>query len=168
MTNITVQELIALFGLQPHPEGGYYKETYRAKGTIAKNALPDVFQGDRNYSTAIYYLLPEGTKSQLHRLSSDEVFHFYLGDPLTVVEITPAGKIKKTILGQDVKAGQSLQYIVRAGNWFGAYPNQGSRFSLIGATVAPGFDFQDFELGNRLDLLKQFPHAKEVIELLGH
>lgn len=168
MPNITVQELIKLYNLQPHPEGGYFSETYRAEGTIAKEALAKGFKGDRNYSTAIYFLLPEGAKSKLHRLQSDEVFHFYLGDPLTVVQILPEGKVEKTVLGPDVKAGHKLQHVVPAGCWFGAYPNPGSRFSFIGTTVAPGFDFQDFELGGRLELLKQFPKAKEVIEMLGH
>lgn len=168
MPNITVEELIKLYSLKPHPEGGYYKETYRATGVIPKRVLPDGFHGDRNYSTAIYYLLPEGTKSKLHRLATDEILHFYLGDPMTYVAIGPDGKVEKTILGTDVKAGQKLQHVVPAGCWFGGYPNPGSRFSFIGATVAPGFDFQDFELGSRSELLKQFPNAKEIIELLGH
>lgn len=168
MQNVTAQELIKLYNLEAHPEGGYFKETYRAKGAITKEALPKNFKGDRNYSTAIYFLLPEGSKSKLHRLHSDEVFHFYLGGPLTVVQISPEGKVEKIILGQDVKAGEKLQHVVPAGYWFGAYPNPGVAFSFIGTTVAPGFDFQDFELGSRAELLKQFPKAKEVIELLGH
>lgn len=168
MPNVTPQDLIKLYNLEPHPEGGYFRETYRAKGATTKNALPKNFKGDRNYSTAIYFLLPEGAQSKLHRLQSDEVFHFYLGGPLTVVQIFPDGKVEKTVMGADVKGGHKLQHVVPAGCWFGAYPNPGSRFSFIGTTVAPGFDFQDFELGNRSELLKQFPRAREVIELLGH
>lgn len=168
MPNVTPQDLIKLYNLEPHPEGGYFRETYRAKGATTKNALPKNFKGDRNYSTAIYFLLPEGAQSKLHRLQSDEVFHFYLGGPLTVVQIFPDGKVEKTVMGADVTGGHKLQHVVPAGCWFGAYPNPGSRFSFIGTTVAPGFDFQDFELGNRSELLKQFPRAREVIELLGH
>lgn len=168
MPSITAQELIKLYNLEPHPEGGYFRETYRAEGTIEKDGLPKKFKGARNYSTAIYFLLPEGAKSKFHRLQSDEVFHFYLGGPLTVVQIAPDGKVLKTVMGPDVGAGQKLQHVVPAGHWFGAYPNPGASFSFIGTTVAPGFDFQDFELGRRAELLKQFPQAREVIERLGH
>ncbi|MBI4223426.1 MAG: cupin domain-containing protein [Deltaproteobacteria bacterium] len=168
MPNVTVEDLINRYDLKPHPEGGYYQETYRAEGTIAEEALPKNFKGDRNWSTAIYFLLPEGAKSKLHRLAADEVFHFYLGGPLTIAQIFPDGKVEKTVLGPDVKAGHKPQHVVPAGCWFGATPNPGSRFSFIGTTVAPGFDFADFELGSRLELLKQFPKAKEIIELLGH
>jgi len=168
MTAITVEKLIELYGLESHPEGGFFVETYRAKGQIAKDALPQTYKGDRDYSTAIYYLLPEGTRSKLHRLpeTSDEIFHFYLGDPMTVVQIMPDGKIVEAVLGHDVAAGQKVQHVIPGGCWFGAYPNPGSRFCLVGCTVAPGFDFADFEMGDRADLLKQYPDAKEIIERL--
>ena len=166
MENITVDELVKHFDLQPHPEGGFFKETYRDKEIILNRSLPDRFKGDRNYSTAIYYLLPEGTKSRLHRIPSDECWHFYLGDPMTLVQISPDGKIEKIQLGQNVKSGHQLQHIVPRGYWFGGYPNPGSRYSFVGCTVAPGFDFADFEMGKREYLLKQFPHAKKDIEFL--
>lgn len=166
MPSITAEELVRLYDLQPHPEGGYYRETYRAKGSIPKGALPKIFKGDRNYSTAIYFLLPEGAVSKIHRIAADELWHFYLGDPLTVASIYPDGRMETVTLGQNVKAEEQVQYMVPAGCWFGAYPHPGSRFSFVGCTVAPGFDFADFEMGNRATLLQQFPHAKEIIERL--
>lgn len=160
MSNVTVDELVKLYDLQPHPEGGYFKETYRSAQTM------DTEGGTRNHSTAIYFLIPEGKKSHLHRIKSDELWHFYLGDPMTLVQISPEGAVEQITLGADVKNGQRVQHTVPAGYWFGAYPNPGSRYSFFGCTVAPGFDFQDFEMGNREKLLQEFPNAKEVIERL--
>ncbi|MDO8527201.1 MAG: cupin domain-containing protein [Deltaproteobacteria bacterium] len=159
---LSVENLVSLFDLQPHPEGGYYKETYRAEGTL------NTPRGNRNHATAIYYLLTEGTQSRLHRLKQqDEIMHFYLGDPLTLVEILPDGKIENTILGQDVLSGQKLQHVIKAGHWFALYPNPGSRFGLIGCTVSPGFEFDDFEMDKKTELLQKFPHAKDIIEKLA-
>jgi predicted cupin superfamily sugar epimerase len=166
LKKVTSEYLVNLFGMQPHPEGGYYKETYRAKGRIAKDALKDGHAGDRNYSTAIFYLLPKGTRSRLHRLKSDELFHFYLGGTLVLVKISQDGKVEKIRLGHDVASGCQLQHVIPAGTWFGAYPEEASDYCLIGCTVAPGFDFADFEVGAKADLLAQFPQAKEVIEKL--
>lgn len=167
MANITVDELVKIYNMEPHPEGGYYKEIYRSSSTIPANVLPE-HGGNRNYCTDIYYLLPKGSISKIHKIKSDEMWHFYLGDPMTLVLLSIDGGVKKITLGHDVKSGEMVQYPVPAGHWFGAYPNPGSRFSFVGCTVAPGFDFADFELGNREQLLKEYPHAKEVIELLGH
>src|SRR3989338_9673532 len=153
MDLISMNELIELYQLQPHPEGGYYRETFRDEAVIEKSALPNRFTGDRNISTAIYFLIPEGKKSNLHRIKSDEVWHFYLGGPLILIQISPQGKIDKIILGQDIKNGQRVQHVVPAGFWFCAYPNPQTQFSFVGCTVAPGFDFSDFEMGKRNDLL---------------
>ncbi|MCB0417177.1 MAG: cupin domain-containing protein [Bdellovibrionales bacterium] len=158
--------LIKHLNLKPHPEGGFYAETYRDKGTISKTALPDRFGGDRNYSTAILFLLSKGEFSRLHRIASDEVWHFYGGDPLVVFEISPSGELKETLLGQDVLSGQKLQHVVPAGAWFGAYPAAGSAYCLVGATVAPGFDFADFELAEAEKLGAEFPQHKAAIERL--
>ena len=163
---MTVAELVQAYDLRPHPEGGYFKETYRSKGRIQAPALPKEFHGDRNYSTAIYFLLPQGAKSHLHRLQADEIWHFYLGGPLTIVEISPSGQVETIIMGSDVKGGQKLQHVVPAGYWFGAYPSKSSPYSFVGCTVSPGFDFADFEMGNRKELLRQFPQAKEIIDRL--
>lgn len=166
MKDITVDELVKLYGLQPHPEGGYFKETYRSAESIPSTMLPK-HGGNRNLSTGIFFLLPEGSVSRLHRIKSDEMWHFYLGGPLTLVQISPTGKIERIVLGQDVKALQNVQHVVPAGDWFGAYPNEGSRFSFVGCTVAPGFDFEDFEMGKKDALLKKYPHAKDIIERLA-
>lgn len=157
------EELIRLLGLKPHPEGGFYKESYRAAEAVSQQALPARYSGPRRFSTAIYFLLPEGAKSRLHRVKSDELWHFYLGGPMTVAEIAPDGTVRRTVMGQDVKAGQVLQHAVAAGAWFGAWPEAGGGYALVGCTVAPGFEFADFELGKRAELLKAFPQAADVI-----
>lgn len=161
-SSLTAAKIIQLFDLKPHPEGGHYRETYRAVEKISKSALPSRFVGDCAFSTAIYYLLAEGEKSKLHRLKTDELFHFYLGDPLIVVQIFP-DRVEKVTLGQDILTDEKVQHLIPAGCWFGGYPAKGSRFSFIGCTVAPGFDFADFETANTKRLLNDFPHAKEEI-----
>ena len=166
MPTTTITDLIKLYDLKSHPEGGFFKETYRSSENIAAAALPERFKGERSFSTAIYFLLPAGDKSKLHRIKCDEVWHFYLGGPLTIVQISPDGVVEKVTLGQDVKNGQKFQHVVPMGYWFGAYPNRDAQFSFVGCTVAPGFDFADFEMGDKLELLKTFPDARDVIELL--
>lgn len=159
--------IIKTYDLLPHPEGGFYRESYRSVGSIPKNALPAPWQGDRSYSTAIYFLLPQGATSNLHRIASDEVWHFYLGGALEIVSIHPtSGEITVITLGQDIAHGEQLQAVVPAGYWFGAYPKGGTEYAFVGCTVAPGFDFADFELGERQALLDRYPHAAEYIERL--
>lgn len=156
MTAVTSEILIRQYDLKPHPEGGYFKQTYCSQGIIENL--------NRHHSTAIYFLLPQGAKSKLHRIRSDELWHFYLGSPVTIVQIYPDGKVEEIKLGQNIAEGQRVQYVVPSGCWFGAYPSGG--FSFVGCTVAPGFDFEDFELGKQEALIAEFPHAKEVINLL--
>jgi predicted cupin superfamily sugar epimerase len=155
-----IRDLVERLGMKPHPEGGYYAETYRAR------ELVETPRGRRPASTAIYFLLPAGTKSCLHRIQSDEAWHFYMGGPLVVEQIAPDGSASRARLGPGIAAGESLQHVVPAGHWFGAAPYPGTKFSLVGCTVAPGFDFADFELGKKADLLRQYPQAKDVIERL--
>jgi hypothetical protein len=162
----SVDQLIRTLDLKPHPEGGYYRETYRCEELIAHSCLPPRFHGDRHYSTAIYYLLLAGAVSRLHRIAADEVWHFYLGGPFTVVELKPDGCSDQVVLGQDVVGGQRLQHVVRAGTWFGAYPNPGTEYSLVGCTVAPGFDFADFEIADRRELLLKYPREEPIIRKL--
>lgn len=150
-------ELIELHGLRPHPEGGFYRETYRSGGRT----------GGRCYCTAICFLLPAGAKSRLHRLKSDELWHFYLGGPLTVAQIRPDGAVVRAVLGPDPAAGHAQQLVVPAGTWFGAYPEPGTKYSFVGCTVSPGFDFEDFEFGNRAALLAEFPGAAALIKRLA-
>jgi uncharacterized protein len=146
---------IKQLALLPHPEGGYYKETYRSKEEIELKA----FGGKRNYSTAIYFLLEKGNFSAFHRIKSDELWHFYEGDPLEVIEIDAKGELKITELGKD-----KFQYGVPAGNWFGSRVKEGGNFSLVGCTVAPGFDFTDFEMAEREKLIKEFPNHSAIIK----
>ena len=163
--NDWIQTLIRKFDLKEHPEGGYFIESYRSSEILSRSALPARYKGDRSFSTAIYFLLPSGAVSRLHRIASDEVWHFYLGGPLEILQIDPNGRMEKTILGQDVAAGQKLQHAVPAGCWFGARPAESSAFSFVGCTVAPGFDFADFELADAEDLIQRFPNLKEEISL---
>lgn len=166
-----VAQIIDRLKLAPHPEGGYFRETYRAAETIEATALPQRFGGERSISTAIYFLLEAGQCSHLHRIKADEVWHFYAGDPLIVVEIDPAGRLKTTRLGGDPGADTVYQHVVPAGAWFGATPAEGGRFAppgfaLVGCTVAPGFDFADFELADRDALLAEYPRHQDWIRRL--
>jgi predicted cupin superfamily sugar epimerase len=139
--------------LLPHPEGGYYKETYRSQTKV------DTISGARNASTAIYFLLEEGNFSAFHKIKSDELWHFYAGDILEVIEISQKGELKITELGKD-----NFQYCVPAGNWFGSRVKNGGKFSLVGCTVAPGFDFADFEMAEQNKLKDAYPQHKKVIK----
>lgn len=150
------QELIAHFDLRSHPEGGYYAETYRA----ARGA------DGRSHATAIYFLLPAGESSKLHRLKSDEGWHFHLGGALIVAEIDLHGKVTETRLGNDVLNGEKPQHVVPAGRWFGAYAAPGTAYSFVSCTVSPGFEFEDFEMAERGALTKAFPHAAALIHKL--
>lgn len=161
------RELIERFGLLPHPEGGHYRETYRSGGTIPAAALPPAFGGDRQYSTAIVFLLENGDVSRLHRIRSDEIWHFYGGGPLRLAMISPEGAVREIVLGSDIGAGKHVQTIVPAGVWFGAKPCAGTAFSLVGCTVAPGFDFADFEMGEREALKTAFPEALACMAEFG-
>jgi len=159
----TVAQLVEHYGLQPHPEGGFYAESYRAASQV------EAEHGTRCASTVIYFLITPGSVSRLHRLAhTDEGWHFYLGSPMTVLEISPEGTLTKTTLGQDVLAGQSVQHVVKKGTWFGSYPNDAAEgsYSLVGCTVAPGFEFADFELASRATLSAECPqHAAEIEKL---
>jgi uncharacterized protein len=160
------ETIIARLGLQPHPEGGFYRETYRSPETIAAAALPPRYGKDRNLSTAIYYLLTPDSFSSLHRLQSDELFHFHLGDPVTMLQLHGDGRGETITLGHNILAGQQLQAVVPRGVWQGMFLNDGGRFALLGTTVSPGFDFADFEVGIRDALILQYPSYAAHIERL--
>ena len=157
---------VAALGLQPHPEGGFYVQVYRAPETIARAHLPGRFQGDRVHSTAIYFLLRGQDFSALHRIQSDEVWHFYDGAPVTIHVIEADGEYRALHLGRDFAAGQAPLQVVSAGCWFGATVDDRSGYALVGCTVAPGFDFADLELGERAALLAQYPQHAALIERL--
>ncbi|TDB68942.1 cupin domain-containing protein [Arundinibacter roseus] len=153
--------------MQAHPEGGYFAETYRAAELISAQALPSRFGGARSFGTAIYFLLEGHHVSALHRIQADELWHFYTGDPLEVFVIDPeTGELSIIRLGNDPEAGQVFQAVVPAGMWFGSKPMAGGSYSLVGCTVAPGFDFEDFELADRSDLLGRYPQHSALIEQL--
>jgi uncharacterized protein len=162
----TVEELIARLELTRHPEGGWYRESYRSSEIIQAAALPDRFTGDRSVCTAIYFLLESGDMSALHRIKSDEIWHFYAGEALTVHVIMPQGEYYPLIIGSNIAAGETFQCVVTAGCWFGAEVSRDDGYSLVGCTVAPGFDFADFEMGKREELLKQFPAQADIIRRL--
>ncbi len=152
--------------LESHPEGGYFRQTYRSEMVIAREALPAGFSGTRAASTAIYFLLEGENFSAFHRLRSDEVWHFYAGSPLVVDVIDPAGEYSSILLGADPEARQAFQTVVRAGCWFASHVADWKGWALVGCTVAPGFDFGDFEMGKRDELCERYPQHREVIERL--
>jgi uncharacterized protein len=156
---------ISKLDLQPHPEGGYFAETYRSIDIIDSHALPGSFDGDRNISTAIYFLLEGHQFSAFHRIKSDELWHFYTGTALLVYIIHPDGELETLTIGDDLEEGCKFQGIVKAGCWFASKPINERGFSLVGCTVAPGFDFADFELADG-ELIKQFPQHSELINKL--
>lgn len=142
--------IIARLGLVPHPkEGGYFRETYRAGEALAPGALAARYGGGRAVATAIYYLLTPSAVSALHRLASDEIFHFYAGDPVEQLRLYPDGRGEVVVLGADLAAGMQLQSVVPRGVWQGARLCAAGRYALLGCTVAPGFDYADYEAGER-------------------
>jgi hypothetical protein len=163
---MTVQQLIQQYNLQPHPEGGWYKETYKSGEYISGSALPERFGGSRAFSTAIYFLLEQGNFSAFHRIKSDECWHFYAGDPLLIYVMQLNGTLDIIHLGNDIEKGQVFQFVVPANCWFASTPAPGSHFSFVGCTVAPGFDFTDFELAKASSLSALFPQHIAIIEEL--
>ena len=160
---MTANAWIERLRLQPHPEGGWFREVYRSHEHIALDALPERFDGSRAFSTAIYFLLNAGEISRLHRIQQDEVWHFYDGDPLELHRIRTDGEHITTSVGI-TKNAQPLA-VVPAGDFFGARVI-GDGFSLVGCTVAPGFDFSDFEMPSRDELYQRFPQHGELIQSL--
>jgi uncharacterized protein len=158
--------LIAALGLKPHPiEGGYFRETYRAEGTILAESLPVAYarSGDRSFGTAIYYLLTSDTFSEMHRLPTEEVFHLYLGGPVRMLQLFAGGAGREVVLGTDFLAGQEPQLVVPASVWQGSMLEPGVEFALLGATMAPGFDYADYERGRRNVLARLYPGHAELI-----
>jgi len=158
------EQIIKFFQMKPLPyEGGYYVETYRCAEKIAQAALPARYTNEKNFSTAILYLLTPDTFSALHRLRSDEIFHFYLGDPVTMLQLHRDRTSEIITLGRDIMNGQRVQATVPKNCWQGYFLNEGGKFALMGCTAAPGFEFADFELGRREELLKQYPTQRDLI-----
>lgn len=161
--------------LEPHPEGGYFRQAYKSELRVLPEGPPEsrsvaksattVGQtgGARAASTAIHFLLEGNNFSALHRLRSDEVWHFYAGSPLVVHLISPEGKYSAILLGNDPNRGEVFLAVVKAGCWFGSHVVDWKGWALVGCTVAPGFEFEDFELGKREELSERYPQHREVI-----
>ncbi len=158
---MTTDELKRLLGLQPHPvEGGYFRRTYTSPGSV------NLLRGTRAQGTAIYYLLEAGTFSEMHVLDSDEIFHFYLGDPVEMLQLHPDGGSAVLTLGPDLAAGQNVQLVVPAGVWQGTRLIGDGKMALLGCTVTPGFDFADYRNGTAEELIATWPHEAERIRKL--
>lgn len=164
---LTSRQLIDQYQLQSHPEGGYYLQTYCSAEKIKKEALPDRLKGDRYFSTAIYFLLEGKQFSAFHRIQSDELWHFYSGTGLHIYVLHQDGRGEVLKLGDDLANGYSFQQMVPAGCWFASKPVHENGFSFVGCTVAPGFDFADFELAKKEALLKEYPNNKDWIGMLS-
>ncbi|WP_298313260.1 cupin domain-containing protein [uncultured Aquimarina sp.] len=158
-----VKEIVAKLNMIPHPEGGFYKETYRSHGIIPKAVLKAQFSGDRNYCTGIYFLLTSENFSAFHRIKQDEMWHFYGGNSLYVHVINPEGIYTRYVVGMDLDLGETPQLVVPAGCWFASSVKDTEGYSFVGCTVSPGFDFADFELASRDVLVNQYPDHSEII-----
>lgn len=162
MQAATAQGLITGLELVRHPEGGWFRETYRSSETVSAQALPERFSGSRAFSTAICFLLEAGDISALHRIKSDEIWHFYAGSTLLIHCIVPDGGYQALRLGPNPAAGERFQAVVPAGCWFGAELAE-EGFALVGCTVSPGFDFSDFEMAEAEQLCCRYPQHTELI-----
>ncbi len=163
---LTGDDWIRALDLRPHPEGGFFREIYRSGDRIARAGLPTRYQGDRSLSTSIYFLLLSSQVSRLHRLRSDEIWHFYEGSPVVIHTLGQGGAYAAISLGRDIAAGPVFQAVIRKGCWFGAEVAAPDSFALVGCTISPGFEFDDFELGRREDLRTEFPAHRGIIERL--
>ena len=158
----TAKEWIEKLQLLPHPEGGFFRETYRSEAM--ENF--DGFRGLRSVCTGIYFMLTQGRFSAFHRIKSDEMWHFYAGDPVEIFWIDHDTTLHQIQLGINLNKGQVPQAVVPTGCWFGSRVLAGGKFSLAGCTVAPGFDFEDFEMADRVELMHTYPQHEEIIRAL--
>jgi predicted cupin superfamily sugar epimerase len=169
--SLTAEELKKLLRLDPHPrEGGWFRQTWRAQEPIPPDALPSRYVAARDAGraagTAIYYLLEPNTFSEMHRLASDEVFHFYLGDPVEMLQLWPDGTGRRMVLGKDLAGDELPQTTVPHGIWQGSRLIPGGQVALMGCTVSPGFEYADYESGNRAELMLGWPEWAEFIHYL--
>jgi predicted cupin superfamily sugar epimerase len=168
MTNTEnkILKIIDKLNLLPHPEGGFYKEIYRSDGVIKANSLSSEFLGSRNYATSIYFLLTSEAFSAFHKIKQDEIWHFYDGSPIQLHVISETGEHTQYVIGNDVLKSQNPQVVVPANHWFAAKVVQPNNYSLVGCGVSPGFDFKDFTLPTRAQLLQKYPQHKKIITAL--
>lgn len=161
---MTADEIKQLLQLEPlRVEGGFFRETYRSRWKVAEEYLPEGTHGSRSIGTAIYFMITPETFSALHRMPGTEIFHFYLGDPVAMLQLLPDGTSQTIMLGSDLAAGQRPQVVVRGGVWQGSRLAPGGKFALLGTTMSPGFDYADFQIGDRAQLTAQYPGVAEMI-----
>jgi len=165
---LTAQEIIEKLDLQEHPEGGYFKETYRSDGVIPEASLEEKYKGNRNHSTGIYFLLTSEKFSAFHKVNQDEMWHFYKGTSLKLHTISVNGEYSFVVIGNDLEKGEVPQYTVKGDDWFAAEVIDKNSYSLVGCTVAPGFDFADFVLPSANELIRKFPQHEDIIHRLTH
>ncbi len=163
-----VEKIIKQLALLPHPEWGYFRETYRSKNMIPQDALSSGYDGDRNHSTGIYFLITSETFSAFHKIRQDEMWHYYKGASLRLHMISPEGTHTQIVIGNKVLEGEHPQFTVPGGCWFAAEVTIENSYSLMGCTVAPGFDFNDFVLPKRKELITLFPKHTDLITKLTH
>ncbi len=161
---LTAEEIIKILNLKPLPrEGGYFRETYRSKEIIPEDFLPSRYKTSKCFSTAIYYFLTPEVFSLLHRLHTDEIFHFYLGDTVTMLQLHHDGTSDVITLGQEIDKNQHTQIIVPKNTWQGCFLKEGGKFALMGTTMSPGFCESDFEVGVRKELVQRYTDREELI-----
>jgi hypothetical protein len=161
---MNAEKLKSLLNLVPlSVEGGYFAETYRSTDMISRECLQSRYSGHRSVGTAIYYLLEPGTFSEIHRVASDEIFHFYLGDPVEMLQLWTDGSAKRVLIGTDIESGMAPQLVVPHGVWQGARLVAGGNFALLGCTVSPGFEYADYESGSRQLLSEGYPEYRDMI-----
>ena len=165
---MNADRIITKFNLQKHPEGGYFKEVYRSEGIISEDNLPNVINGERNYATSIYFLLTSKDFSAFHKINQDEIWHFYSGTTLKLHMISPEGEYSFVLIGNNFYDGEVPQFVVPAQYYFAAEVVQKDSFSFVGCTVAPGFDFRDFDMPKSSNLIEKFPDHKKIISRLGY
>lgn len=161
----TAAQVAAELKLQPHPEGGYFKEVYRSDEELASESLPARYNEAKRFSTSIYYLITADTFSAMHRLKSDETLHYYSGDTALVFMIHPDGRAEEILMGNNILHAERPQIVVPRQVWFGIKVVETGEYTLTGTTVAPGFEFSDFEMGKRESLIRQYPEHAEKIRL---
>ena len=164
---LTAEQIIEMFKMKPlEPEGGYFVETSRAEETIKTEALPERYKSEKSLYTSILYLLTPDTQSMLHRLPTDEIYHFHLGDPVVMLQLHPSGQVELITLGHNLQAGERVQVRVPRGVWRGSVLRDGGTYALLGTTMAPGFDYADYEPGDRQQLTERFPGFADLIARL--
>ncbi|WP_323758020.1 cupin domain-containing protein [Roseivirga sp.] len=163
MTEKTAEYYIEKLNLLAHPEGGYYAENYRSEESIKKSALPNHYPSARTFGTSIYFLLTPNSVSNFHRLNSDEIWHFHDGGGACIHMLSPGGNLVSKTIGKDLEKGEQFQVVIPKHHWFAAEIIRGD-FILVGCTVSPGFEFEDFELADRSTLASAYPDHKTLIK----